>query len=103
MPKFDGTGPIGLGPRSGRGRGKCGILSMMCDARRPPGRVFLSLAAIVAGVVVKDAMNPRGIIRKVLSTLGSRFADRLQMPESDEKRIIRTIEAEVFPGPQESK
>ncbi|MGC8880974.1 MAG: DUF5320 domain-containing protein, partial [Minisyncoccia bacterium] len=24
MPRFDGTGPMGLGPRTGRGLGPCG-------------------------------------------------------------------------------
>jgi hypothetical protein len=24
MPKFDGTGPMGMGPRTGRGFGPCG-------------------------------------------------------------------------------
>lgn len=30
MPKFDGTGPLGRGPRSGRGLGQC-KMSPYCD------------------------------------------------------------------------
>ena len=103
MPRFNGTGPMGLGPRSGRGIGKCGVFAALCDVRRPLGRIFLSLAATVAGVVAKDAMNPKGITRKVLRTLGNRFAGRLQEPEADAPRTIRTVDAEVLPGPRESK
>ena len=103
MPRFDGTGPLGRGPGTGRGRGRCCVFATLFDARRPPGRIFLSLAATVAGVVAKDAMNPKGITRKMLRTLGNYFAGRLQEPEADAQRTIRTVKAEVLPGPRESK
>ena len=103
MPRFDGTGPVGLGPRSGRGMGKCSVFATLCDVRRPPGKIFLSLAVAAVGVVAKDAMNPAGVTRKMLRTLGNYFAGRLQEPEVDVKRTIRTVEAEVLPGPRKSK
>ncbi len=34
MPKFDGTGPSGQGPRSGRGMGSCGHRMRFCGRRR---------------------------------------------------------------------
>jgi len=103
MPRFDGTGPRGRGPGTGRGRGGCGVFSTLCDARRPPGRIFISLAVTVAGAVVKDVMNPLGITRKILRALRSRFAGRLQEPEADAKRIMRTVDAEVLLGPRKLK
>jgi hypothetical protein len=103
MPLLNGTGPRGLGPRSGRGMGKCGVFASLCDARRPPGRIFLFLAATVVGVVAKDAMNPKGITRKVFRSLVNRFDGHLQEPEADGQRTIRTEDAEVLPGVPESK
>ena len=103
MPRFDGTGPRGRGPGTGRGKGRCGIVAALCDARRTPGRIFLSLAVTAVGMVVKDAMNPDGITRKVFLTLGNRIAARMREPEAGAKRTIRTVEAEVLPGPRESK
>jgi hypothetical protein len=94
---------MGFGPRSGRGIGKCGVFATLCDARRPLGRIFLSLSATVVAVIAKDAMNPDGITRKVIRTLGNRFAGHLREPEADEKRTILIVEAEVLPEPRESK
>ncbi|MBD3241019.1 MAG: hypothetical protein GF331_10575 [Chitinivibrionales bacterium] len=58
MPLGDGTGPVGLGPRTGRGRGWC---------RRGQGRalaagVFLPMAA----AVVRDLLLPDGRIRTAI-------------------------------------
>jgi hypothetical protein len=36
MPRFDGTGPMGQGPMTGRGMGYCAVpLSQLGPARRP--------------------------------------------------------------------
>jgi hypothetical protein len=43
MPKFDGTGPMGMGPRTGRGFGPCGFglgLRRMFGRGRGMGRYF---------------------------------------------------------------
>ena len=37
MPRFDGTGPLGIGPRTGRGLGPCGV---GLGFRRGSGRGF---------------------------------------------------------------
>ena len=103
MPRFDGTGPLGRGPGTGRGMGRCGIFTTLCDARRPAGRVFLSLAVTAVGMVVKDAMNPEGITRKVFRTLGNIFTARLWEPGGELVRTVREVEAEVLPGPRNSK
>ena len=103
MPRFDGTGPLGRGPGTGRGMGRCGIFTTLCDARRPPGRVFLSLAATVVAVITKDAMNPYGITRRVFRSLGNRIAARLREPEADAQRTIRTVESEVLPKQLKTK
>ena len=61
------------------------------------------MAATVVAVITKDAMKPYGITRRVFRSLGNRIAARLREPEADAKRTIRTVEAEVLPGPRESK
>ena len=103
MPRFDETGPLGRGPGTGRGMGRCGIFTTLCDARRPPGKVFLSSAVATVGVVVKDAMNPEGITRKVFSTLGNIFTARLREPGGEPARTVREVEVEVLPGPRDLK
>lgn len=103
MPRFDGTGPRGRGPGTGRGRGGCGVFATLCDARRPPGKIFLSLAATVAGVVVKDAMNPNGITRRAFRIVENRLFGCLSEPDREIQKKVRTVEAEVLPGPRETK
>jgi hypothetical protein len=103
MPRFDGTGPLGKGPGTGRGMGRCGIFTTLCEARRPPGRVFLTLAVTGVGLVVKDAMNPEGITRKAFRRLGNILTARLREPGEEPVRTIREVEAEVLPGPRELK
>jgi len=103
MPRFDGTGPLGRGPGTGRGRGMCAGVSTLCDPRRPPGKIILSFAAAVAGVVIKDAMNPGGITRKLFRTLGNCITGRLRKPETDSIRTLRSVDAEVLPNPRKLK
>lgn len=103
MPRFDGTGPRGRGPGTGRGRGRCGVFATLCDARRPSGRVFLSLAATVAGVIAKDAMNPQGITRTMVRALGSRLAGSLRDSDALPERQIRNAEYEVLQGLRKTK
>ena len=63
MPGGNGTGPNGLGPGTGRGWGWCrGFLF-------PGGRFsskrlgFLGALVPLAGAVIRDAINPNGLLR----------------------------------------
>jgi hypothetical protein len=60
MPAFDGTGPTGLGPMTGRGEGYCAV------AFPPPGtgRAPYGYAG-VAGAPVRPALGPRRGMRFV--------------------------------------
>jgi len=97
MPRLDGTGPLGRGPGTGRGMGWCST------GKRPPGRIFLSLAVTAVGVVVKDAMNPDGITRRVFRALGHILTPRLREPGGEPARTVREVEVEVLPGPRDLK
>jgi len=103
MPGFDGTGPRERGPGTGRGRGGCRVFASLCDARRPPGKMFLSLAATLAAMIVKDALNPKGITRKTVNMLGSRIAGRLRSSENISERTVRTTEYEEISRPVKLK
>ncbi|MFP4014169.1 MAG: DUF5320 domain-containing protein [Chitinispirillaceae bacterium] len=68
MPYGDGTGPFGLGPGTGRKRGWC------AGGRKV---AFWSLAAPVAAALVRDVMNPGGVLRGcVRQLLGGRKAEK---------------------------
>ena len=100
MPGYDGTGPRGKGPGTGRGRGICAGFSALCNPKRPPGKAFLSLALAAAGVVIKDAMNPDGITRTLIRTVSTRFSGFLGEQKKNPVRTIRTVDAEVLPEPR---
>jgi len=72
MPRFDGTGPEGKGPFTGRGRGKC-----LGSISGPVGKTLASLAIPVLGVVINDIRKPDGITRKLLASVRSRISGKL--------------------------
>jgi len=80
MPWFDGTGPRGRGPLTGRGLGKCG--NPRGGGRFGKGALMSvgGLALSVFGIIAKDARDPDGVtqgfFRKVRS-LAPRRAGRL--------------------------
>jgi hypothetical protein len=73
MPLGDGTGPLGMGSRTGRGKGGCrgsGRYSgygrvMSCHN----GGWFAGLAAPVVIALVRDLANPAGLLRRLARTL----------------------------------
>jgi hypothetical protein len=73
MPRGDGTGPMGLGPRTGRGRGMCSAWSRIGGIgrvhRRRGGGLLWGLAVPVAAAAVGELLNPRGRLRQVMRAL----------------------------------
>ena len=67
MPRFDGTGPNGIGP-TGRGRSRCRSFNGMLRTRR--GSVIGSAMLTMCGLVAHDAMNPEGLTRRTVRSLG---------------------------------
>ncbi len=99
MPRLDGTGPFGIGPRTGRGRGRCGGFGVCVAGMRPPGRALFAFALTMAGAVIRDAMNPAGLTRSLFRALGGRSASRLNAPDGVSARKMRPAEYEVLPRP----
>jgi len=52
MPRFDGTGPEGLGPGTGRGYGKCGGW-----ASHPVAKTLATIIIPTVGIVVNVSVN----------------------------------------------
>jgi hypothetical protein len=73
------------------------VFTALCDGQRPPAKALFALATAVTGVIIKDAMNPEGVTRKMLRMAGERFMARLEEPKAGEIRRVRTVEAEVLP------
>jgi len=65
MPRRDGTGPMGFGPGTGRGKGGC----FPGSGKKGMKRVLWGAVIPFAGAVLKDMTNPHGIIRSVLGKL----------------------------------
>ena len=67
MPLRNGTGPLGSGPRSGRGNGWCRTGSVYRGSTRalPPGRHGWLAGIIVplAAAILRDMLNPAGLLR----------------------------------------
>ncbi|MBN1127643.1 MAG: DUF5320 domain-containing protein [Chitinispirillaceae bacterium] len=67
MPLRDGTGPLGFGPKTGRGRGWCrtGLRSVPLRplAFGARNRWLFGLAAPVIVAAIRDLANPRGVLR----------------------------------------
>jgi len=73
MPGFDGTGPRGKGPLSGRGLGKC-YRNMTAG-----GKIKLMSIVVPAFVaLVDDARRPDGITRRLFNTIKAGITSKSQ-------------------------
>ena len=80
MPGFDGTGPAGLGPQTGRRKGYCS--SVIDGAARNAGKAFWPMIMVAAAcAVVKDVQNPKGLTRSVIRLLGDGIRNKLYAHE----------------------
>jgi hypothetical protein len=90
MPSGDGTGPLGRGPGTGRGKGWCktgiGFTSMGRTAFRGRNRWLFGLAAPVIVAAIRDLLNPKGMLRQIASALLS------NKTKHDERQIRRNAE-----------
>jgi hypothetical protein len=71
MPLHDRTGPLGLGPGTGRGRGGCysgfGCRTIVSSIVTRRSNWLIGIAAPLVAAVVRDLLNPSGMIRSVLN------------------------------------
>ena len=72
MPGYDGTGPNGEGPRTGRGFGWCSMLT-----KRHKGKVFMSLFIPAVAAIVNDVRKPDSVTRRLYSSVKTRFTKKL--------------------------
>jgi len=69
MPGFDGTGPQGRGPMTGRGSGRCGrAFRRMAGNRRV---TWPLVGAAVVSAAAQDIRNPHGLLRRCTAYLGT--------------------------------
>jgi len=73
MPLRNGTGPSGLGPGTGRGRGGCRSGSAYRTISHPllRGRQgwLAGLVVPLVTVIVRDLLNPAGVLRRIVQKL----------------------------------
>jgi len=72
MPDYDGTGPNGKGPRTGRGLGWCSMLT-----KRHKGKVFMSLFIPAVAAIVNDVRKPDSVARKLYLAAKSKITKKL--------------------------
>lgn len=94
MPLRDGTGPLGFGPGSGRGRGGCyagfGYRSMSRTIFHGRPGWLLGIVAPLVSVVLRDLLNPSGVLRRIAhASLDKRIAD-------GSKKSIREAECTIM-------
>ena len=76
MPQFDGTGPSGKGPLTGRGRGLCfGEMGRMLK-NTSRGTKLLSLIIPAVSAVIMDARKPDGITRRLYCAVKNKLSGK---------------------------
>jgi hypothetical protein len=69
MPSGDGTGPWGLGPGTGRGKGWCktgfGVANFGRSAFRGKNKWLVGLAAPLVIAAIRDLASPTGFLRQL--------------------------------------
>lgn len=65
MPRGDGTGPLGQGPGTGRERGWCRGFLFPNDRFSSRRLGFLGALVPLVGAVIRDVINPNGLLRSV--------------------------------------
>jgi hypothetical protein len=91
MPDRDGTGPCGRGPGTGRGWKKWSTFSFFADR---PGRIRVTFYAVVVpfiGAIIRDIMNPDGVIRLIAGKL---FRNTRSLPKNKEVNATYRIISE---------
>jgi len=86
MPRFDGTGPSGKGPLTGRGQGMCGKTVI--------GNVIVGLAIPVIGAIVNDIRKPNGLTKRLAATIMDRISGAGRELRSMETTSLRKVETE---------
>ena len=69
MPGFDGTGPGGRGPLTGRGLGRCGKAIGRITGNRLI--TWPLVGAAVVSAVARDVTNPHGLLRRFTAYIGT--------------------------------
>lgn len=94
MPFGDGTGPLGLGPGTGRGKGWCRFGMVSGSAWRMPFRGrkkwIAGIAAPLIAAVIRDLANPSGFLRR---TAVAFFSKR---KAEDARRLSRDADYSVL-------
>lgn len=93
MPFGNRTGPLGLGPGTGRRKGHCNTSFRFGDigraAFRGKNKWLFGLAAPLAIAVVRDLVNPRGLLRQVVSALiTNKTIDRNRINRNAEYNLV---------------
>jgi hypothetical protein len=65
MPGFDGTGPQGKGPMTGRGEGHCALVLPSEGGRAPYGYAGLQGTPIVLGALTRRPLLRRRILGRL--------------------------------------
>jgi len=65
MPNFNGMGPQSLGPRTGRGRGICGIGLHNLFGTKHSALSLFSIAVPAVTAVIIDVLKPDSITRRL--------------------------------------
>ena len=73
MPGLNGTGPIGKGPRIGRGHGICGIGIRNLGGIKSCTFALISFAVPAVTAVITDVHRKDGIIRRLYRALKDRL------------------------------
>jgi hypothetical protein len=96
MPFGNGTGPMGFGPRSGRGKGKFGGFRYnktgFFSFRSRRNNWLFGLTSSLFLALLKDLGNPRGFLRNLTSNT---FLGNKNDNSKKQSRVVRNAEYEI--------
>ena len=95
MPYRDGTGPFGLGPGTGRGRGWCRPFSFMRPGFGLRRIGFLGALIPVAAAALQDLANPNGLLRSASRKLIAKKLENARKPIDASYTILGETKSEA--------
>ena len=87
MPNFDRTGPMGGGPRTGRGRGKCRGYNLDDRGSRGLSSNWTKILVPIITAAAEEILNPKSIFNRKIKQIFSKKSPKEIELKPDMKKL----------------